>query len=61
MIADIVFKFRGVECVEGPSGDVAHGIIIDNWLACKSVENIFMLGTNETYMKRYLAQSPELF
>lgn len=60
MTADVVFKLSGVECVESPTGDVADGVVVDNWLACKSVRGKTFprkLGKIEVEMRSiYLAQ-----
>lgn len=33
MTTNVVFELGGVERVEGPTGDVTNGVVIDDWLA----------------------------
>lgn len=43
MTTNVVFELAGIERVEGSTGDVANGIVVDNWLAGESIGNIVVI------------------
>lgn len=40
MTTNVVFELAGIERVEGSTGDVANGVVVDDWLAGESIGNM---------------------